>query len=415
VDLRGGHHPLAGEAKRPRQPGAVLADPLQIVADRRAEVQAGVRSDADATGPRRDTVRDGRIVEAARACPAGREWFGDGAVPSAVLRDGRPAALEEALAEAAGILARAAGRLLVHLAPDLTCEAQRAALALADRLRAAVDTSTSGPAAAGLLAAQRRGRAAATLGEIRNRADVLLFWAVDPAPKYPRYLARYALDPIGTHVPRGRAGRATISVSVGADRGPAGTDLALALEPAEEVAALSVMRATVLGNPLGELPPRLAEAAGLATRLTQARYAVLVHDAEPGSEPGRDPLRAEGLIALAQALNGPTRAALSSLRAGGNRSGAEAVLTWQTGYPLAVDFARGHPRYAPHDGAGARLARGDADAVLVVGDAARLREELARVGAVEVFGEEAAKPEPKPAPQTPPAKPQQPALQLKRP
>jgi formylmethanofuran dehydrogenase subunit B len=33
-------------------------------------------------------------------------------------------------------------------------------------------------------------------------------------------------------------------------------------------------------------------------------------------------------------LNGPTRAALSTLRGGGNRSGAEAVTTWQTGLRL---------------------------------------------------------------------------------
>ena len=39
---------------------------------------------------------------------------------------------------------------------------------------------------------------------------------------------------------------------------------------------------------------------------------------------------------LAQTLNGPTRGALSTLRAGGNRSGADAVLTWQTGYPIAI-------------------------------------------------------------------------------
>ena len=54
-------------------------------------------------------------------------------------------------------------------------------------------------------------------------------------------------------------------------------------------------------------------------------------------------------------------------------------------------------------------------ASVAVGDAAQLRTEIARVGAVEVFGEAAARPEPKPAPQTPPNKPQQPALQLKRP
>ena len=259
-------------------------------------------------------------------------------MPGRILRGGAEASLEAALADAAETLAGARGGVLVLLAPDLSTQAQRAALAVADLLRATVDTATSEPAAAGLLAAQRRGRAAATLGEVRNRADVVLFWGVDPAPRYPRFLSRYALDPVGTHVPGGRAGRTVISVSIGRDRGPAGAESELALAPDQEIAALSVMRAVALGNALGELPPALQAAADAATRLTTAAYAVLVHDGEPGEEPGRDAYRAEGLIALTQALNGRTRAALSTLRAGGNRSGAEAALTWQTGYPMAVSY-----------------------------------------------------------------------------
>lgn len=51
-------------------------------------------------------------------------------------------------------------------------------------------------------------------------------------------------------------------------------------------------------------------------------------------------------------------------------------------------------------------------ATVATGDAAQLRGELARLGAVEVFGEAAAKPQPQAQP-TP--KPQQPGLQLKRP
>jgi formylmethanofuran dehydrogenase subunit B len=104
----------------------------------------------------------------------------------------------------------------------------------------------------------------------------------------------------------------------------------------------------------------------IAARLARARYAILVHDAEPTAQ-RRDPLRVEALIALAQALNGPTRAALSSLRAGGNRPGAEAVFTWQTGYPFAVDYSRGHPRYTPGARGLDRLASGAFRAVLVVG------------------------------------------------
>ncbi len=312
------------------------------------------------------TLSDGRIVEASPVCPIGRAWFGDGTVPWEVLRRGAPISYEEALADAAAVLVEARGRLLVYLAPDLTSQAQRLAVTLGDILGAAVDSDTSETAAAGLLAAQRRGRATATLGEVRNRGDVLMFWGVDPTQRYPRYLSRYALDPAGTQVPQGRAGRFVIAVTVGADKGPDGADLTLTLDPQEEIAALSLMRASVLGNPLGELSSQLSQAVGAATRLAHARYAVLVHDAEPTHE-RRDPLRVEALIALAQALNGPTRAALSSLRAGGNRSGAESVLTWQTGYPFAVDYSQGHPRYSPGERGIDRLVSGAFRAALIVG------------------------------------------------
>jgi formylmethanofuran dehydrogenase subunit B len=323
-------------------------------------------------------IADGRITDISPPCPVGRAWFGDGRVPGRILRGGAEASLEAALADAAETLAAAPGGALVLLAPDLSTQGQRAALAVADLLRATVDTVTSEPAAAGLLAAQRRGRAAATLGEVRNRADVLLFWGVDPAPRYPRFLSRYALDPVGTHVAGGRAARTVISVSIGRDRGPAGAESELALAPDQEIAALSVMRAVALGHALGELPPALQAAAEAATRLTTAAYAVLVHDGEPGEEPGRDAYRTEGLIALTQALNGRTRAALSTLRAGGNRSGAEAALTWQTGYPMAVSYRGGYPRYLP---ASRGLAEpGGAGAILVAGSAGALADALAGVG-----------------------------------
>jgi formylmethanofuran dehydrogenase subunit B len=317
-------------------------------------------------------VKNDRIVDVSPACPVAQAWFGDGSVPDAITRGGSPVSLSQAIAAAAATLGESTGRVLVYIGPELSSQAQRAALAIADVLRARVDTATSRPAAAGLLAAQRRGRAAATLAEIRNRADVVLFWAVDPRARYPRFIPRF-LDAKGTHIPSGRTGRRMISVSVGGDRGPAGAELELVLTAEEEVPALSVMRATVLGNALGELPANLQAAVKAATLLKEAKYAVIVNEAEPAES--TSPLRAEGLIALTQALNGPTRAALSSLRAGGNRSGAESVLTWQTGYPMAVDFSQGFPRYAP--GSRALDAPSDVGAVLVAGSVAELSPETA--------------------------------------
>ena len=308
-------------------------------------------------------VRDGRIVELSPPCPVARQWFGDGTVPAEIQVEGRSASIEQAIEKAVALLS-GARRPAVLIAPDLTTQAQRIAIAAADLLRAEVDGATSEAAAAGLLAAQRRGRPAATLGEIRNRADVILFWAVDPRERYPRYLERYA-PAKALHVQN----RATLSVSIGADRGPAGAEIAAEFGPAEESDALAVMVATVRGQRLGELPAALRPAVVLAERMMQGRYIAIVHDAEPGRE-ARDVQRAEGVVALAQALNDGARSALSSLRAGGNRSGAEAALTWQTGYPMRVSYREGAPAYEAAT-SGLSRARG-ADAVLVAGSAAAL-------------------------------------------
>lgn len=326
-------------------------------------------------------VRDGRIAELLPPCPLAKRWFGDGTVPQEIRADGQATTIEPAI-EAAAELLSGAGRPLVLIAPDLTTQAQRVAIAVGDALHAEVDGATSDPAAAGILAAQRRGRAGASLGEIKNRADVVLFWAVDPRERYPRYLERYAAAAPATHVRR----RTLLSVSVGTDRGPKHSEIEAEFTPGEEVDALAVIQATVRGQRLGVLPPRLQPAVTIAERLLQGTYVAIVHDAEPGGEV-RDAQRAESLVALTQLLNGPTRAALSSLRAGGNRSGAEAALTWQTGYPMRVSFREGHPRFHADRSGLERLRSDGVDAVLVAGSVAALDDSglaLDRIPAVVI-------------------------------
>jgi formylmethanofuran dehydrogenase subunit B len=170
-----------------------------------------------------------------------------------------------------------------------------------------------------------------------------------------------------------------VAVDIGEARGPAGADVRITIAPEDEVSALTLARAAI-GRESSD---------PLVAALTKGRYVAIVADAEP-EDPGtgRDPGRAAALLALTQALNEVTRCALSTLRAGGNRSGAEACLTSQTGYPAAVDFRRGYPRYRPHDSGAARAARGDVDAVLVVGSVAAMpapaRDALASVPCIIV-------------------------------
>ncbi|MEP6475468.1 MAG: hypothetical protein ABJC74_17205 [Gemmatimonadota bacterium] len=305
------------------------------------------------------TVDGTRIANVERSCTLGTKWFGDGSTAQSTRIGGRVVEPEVAWAEAGSRLrtSSASGRALVYLAAEVTTDGQRAAVALADRLGARIDSVSSDTIARGILAAQRRGRSSATLGELRDRVDLAVFWGVDPADRYPRFLERY--------LPR--AGRQFIAVDVGEARGPADADQRLIVSAAEELGALAVMRAAAAGR----LPPGLegpmAAAAEIGKRLTAARYCAVIHDAEPGAI-APNPERAEGLIGLTQGLNTPTRAALCGLRAGGNRMGADQVLTWQTGFPMTVDFAGGAPRYQPARPASALLAAGAIDLVVVVGD-----------------------------------------------
>ena len=312
-------------------------------------------------------IEANRIVAAGNACALGAAWYGDGSVPSRAIVRGNESSLEDALGSASAILT-GASRPLVFLAPDLSCEAQRGAIAIADTLRATIDSVTTASAVNSVLAAQEAGRASATLGEIKNRADVVVFWGVDTARRYPRFWTRYAPEPAGVHV-AGRRSRTVISVDVGNGRGPEDADLRVAVTPDREVETLTELTAALTLS-----GPRSGTA--LLDALLEGKYIAIVVDAEADDEHPAERGRAAALTALAQALNGPTRCALISLRGGGNRSGADACLTAQTGYPMAVDFARGYPRYRPHEGAAHRVKRG-IDAVLIVGSAALMPADLA--------------------------------------
>jgi formylmethanofuran dehydrogenase subunit B len=81
----------------------------------------------------------------ADGCALGRAGAPADANHPAALIDGRPAALDEAIDRAAAILAAAKYPLVFGLT-ESTCEAQRVAVAIADRLGACIDFPSAPPA-----------------------------------------------------------------------------------------------------------------------------------------------------------------------------------------------------------------------------------------------------------------------------
>lgn len=322
------------------------------------------------------TVQAGQIVGTDRTCALGAEWFSVGPLPRTARVEGRETTAQAAVSAAARVLSEAR-RPLIYLAPDLSCEAQREAIAVADALRAVVDHGSSWAGLDGLLAGQERGRAAATLGEVKNRADLLIFWGIEPQAAYPRFQERYGADAVGEFVTDGRRSRRVISVDIGGSTGPRDADARVTVEPADEPALLEGLRAGAAALAACAEGGPWQQVADIRAAIAAASYVVVV--AEGGREPteqGSDrdlATRLHGLLAFTQAANEITRCAFVLLRGAGNGAGAEVCLTSQTGYPTAVDFTRGYPRYRPFGGRAIdRLAQQDVDVLLIAGATHRL-------------------------------------------
>jgi formylmethanofuran dehydrogenase subunit B len=280
------------------------------------------------------------------------------------LIDGRPAGFDEALDRAAELLS--AGRYpLVYGLAHLTCDAQRAAISLADRLGAAIDIAGAGPAPL----FPDLGSVTCSLGELKNRADLIVFWGGQPHETHSRLARDFAVDPVGRFVPAGRLGRTVIVIGNRAVADGYTADLFLPATAGEDFAALWLLRALVQGKPVDpELGPvagiTLAEWKELAERFQRCKFGVLFFSATaPTSR--RAPEAAHG---LATDLNAFTRFYALKLPPPGNLHGAEQVLAWQTGYPAAVAMHGGFPRsFGDEYSAERLLTRGETDALLLAG------------------------------------------------
>jgi formylmethanofuran dehydrogenase subunit B len=234
---------------------------------------------------------------------------------------------------------------------------------LADRLGACIDSTSSichGPA---VLAMQSVGLSGCTLGEIRNDADLLIFWGCNPAVSHPRFLARYAF-PAGA-----RQSRRMVVVDVRPTATSRVADLFLQVAPGADYEVLTALRSLFRGRPIrdssvGGLPAvQLAE---LAATMRTCRFGVVLVGVGLTMSRGRD-MNLSELFALVAELNQHTRFSALPMRGHGNVAGADQVLTWQTGYPFAVSLARGWPEYGPGEfSASDLLARHETDAALVV-------------------------------------------------
>jgi len=183
-------------------------------------------------------------------------------------------------------------------------------------------------------------------------------------------MRRYSYISKGWFRPGGKKDRKLVVVDVRETRTAKMADLFIKVEPNKDYLVLAALRAIVNGfadvipDEVGGVPKeKLVELAEMMKKaqfgiiffgmgLTQSRYK---HN------------NIEQAISLVRDLYAFTKFAIMPMRGHYNVTGFNQVCTWQTGFPFAVDFARGYAWYNPGEtAANDVLSRKECDAALIV-------------------------------------------------
>lgn len=320
--------------------------------------------------------------------------------------------LPEAIKKSAQILAEASYPILYGWS-NTSCEAIRVGIELTEEVGGVIDNTTTVCHGPSILSIQDVGISTCTLGQIRHRADLIVYWGSNPWSAHPRHLERYTafsegrfqtsewrhyLSRLRGILGKKRLQRATklvlmkdvevppvtgmklppslqseerkmIVVDVRKTRSAELADYFIQVKPNQDYELLQALRMLVREEELD-----VDEVAGVPVELLEdivdvmvgCKFGILFFGVGLTMSAGK--LRnIDAALSLVRDLNFYTKFVIMPMRGHFNVTGANIVLTWQTGYPYAVDFSEGYPRYNPGETSVVDiLSRNDSDAGLVI-------------------------------------------------
>ncbi|MEM2947537.1 MAG: formylmethanofuran dehydrogenase subunit B, partial [Candidatus Bathyarchaeia archaeon] len=266
-----------------------------------------------------------------------------------------------------------------------------------------------------ILSIQDVGIPSCTLGQIRHRADLIVYWGSNPWSAHPRHIERYTAfsegrfeksawrnyvnkvkaivgrkkiqstikrlffkkpapvpPPISEYKPYptiAKEGRKLIVIDVRRTKSAEIADYFVQVEPNKDYELLQAFRALVRDQELevdkvAGVPVEYLEE--VADAMVSCDFGALFFGLGLTMSSGK--LRnIDAALSLVRDLNMKTKFIIMPMRGHFNVTGANTVFTWQTGYPYAVDFSLGYPRYNPGETSVVDvLLRKESDAALVV-------------------------------------------------
>jgi len=267
-----------------------------------------------------------------------------------------------------------------------------------------------------ILGVQDVGIPTCTLGQVRHRADLIIYWGCDPWSAHPRHLERYtsftdgrfedsewksylnkvkaaagrkklrSLERKGILKERhphiaptvsdnkppeilNKKGRKLIVVDVRKSMTAEIADYFLQVEYGKDYELIQAVRALVRDQELdvekvAGVPVEYLQQ--LADAMISCEFGVIFFGMGLTQSAGKF-RNIDVAISLVRDLNMRTKFVILPMRGHFNVTGANTVFTWQSGYPYGVDFSIGYPRYNPGETTVVDiLMREESDAGLVI-------------------------------------------------
>ncbi|MFX1453265.1 MAG: formylmethanofuran dehydrogenase subunit B [Promethearchaeota archaeon] len=321
-------------------------------------------------------IKDNKIIETRNACTistaklfACNNWEHRITKPfERVNGELKEIKLEQAIEKTAKILVNAKRPLLYGWA-NTDNVAIGLGVQLAELVGGVFDNTATVCHGPSILAEQDVGVSTTTLGDVKSRAETILFWGCNPMAAHPRHLARYSIFPRGFFRDKGAKEREMIVID------PRYTDTAkiadqyIKVELGKDYELMSAIRAVLNGLEL-----QADEVAGvpkkdiieLAEKLKKPSFGIIFFGLGLTMSSAKH-RNIDIAISLTSQLNKYTKWLIMPMRGHWNVTGSNTVPTWHVGYPFCIDFSLGYPRYGPGEySSNDLLYKGECDAALVV-------------------------------------------------
>ncbi len=319
-------------------------------------------------------VEGNSVVSVDNACALGSEKFlSRSRITTPLSRSGEswaPTGFLEAIRYTAEVLGNAERPLLFGWS-GTSAEAQCIGIHIAEEIGGVIDNCSSichGPTLMGI---QEAGQPGCTLGVVKNRADVVIYWGSNPIESHPRHLSRYTTFVDGRYRDNGHQDRTLVVVDIRRTDTAKIADEFIRVRPGGDYAVFSALRAIIRGH-ADVLPPSVAgvpreRLIWLADLCKNARFGALFTGIGLTQSPGRYK-NVRSAIQFVDELNRHTKFTLTPMRGHWNVNGTNQTFSYLTGYPYGVDFARGKAYYNPGETTTVDLLRrGEVDACLIIG------------------------------------------------